>query len=798
VTLSPRLHVAVLLAACLSLPAASAHAFEPFALQVPCNATAENSVGTVRPCITCHDNADGGSGCDTPPCFNPFGTAFDANGRVWDATLAMMDSDGDGYTNGEELGDPTGTWVIGEPSPPTCACATRPGAATFTPGDTDADSDGYCCWGVDTTGDGDCLDTGENDGTSFDCDERDDTVYSGRAELCANAVDNDCDGLPTLLDDECADVVDRDGDGYCPMGIDDNRDRDCIDAGEMTADVDCDDDEVTVSPAAREFCIDGLDNDCDGDVDGDDAECTSETDADGDGYCPVGLDGNGDGDCLDAGENDGVSFDCDDSVAEVNPAATEVCTDFADNDCDGLADFRDEEDCGAFFDADGDGYCPAGRDGNGNGNCTDAGETDDPGDCNDDDASINPGMGEVCTNGGVDDDCDGAASLADDDCAGYIDADGDTYCFVGGDMDGDGTCVDEGEQGGDGDCDETRTDINPSIPEDCTDGVDNDCNGSTDAADRVVCFDYRDHDLDGFCWVGHDDNGDGDCADAGEQGEPREWRAAEDPHSDEDAGGTGSELDPTRYPGAPEHCADNVDDDLDGMIDEAGYCRTDVDADGDGWCPVGRDDNGDGDCEDDGENAAEYDCDDADADVSPGQEERCLEPVDADCDDQVGVADPDCFVLLDRDGDGVCGSGVDDNSDGDCLDDGEQRFGEDCDDRDPAVSSRAAESCGDGIDNDCNGDVDYDDRACSCEADAACDDGDACTLDTCTPDGTCDNVPDPRCGDGGMVDGGPGPDAADDCNCAAVGVGSGPGPSLAWLALALAGLLWRRRRREIP
>lgn len=779
----------------LWMQAGNASAFEPFALQVPCRATAMNSVGTVRPCITCHNNPDGGGGCDAPPCFNPFGSAFNANGRVWDDTLAMLDSDGDGYSNGIELGDPTGTWRVGDAEPATCGCATRPGFATFTPADVDADSDGYCCWGRDVDGDGDCLDADEQDDVSFDCDDADAMVHTGRAEVCTNTIDNDCDGLPTLLDDECANVVDRDGDGYCPMGVDLNRDRGCIDAGEMTADVDCDDSHPTVNPAAREFCIDALDNDCDGDIDLDDSECTNEEDADSDGFCPIGRDLNNDGDCKDAGETDGVSFDCDDSNPAANPAATEICTDGADNDCDGLVDFRDRVDCGALFDADGDGYCPDGRDGNGNGNCADPGETDEPGDCDDTNPAINPGMAEVCTNADVDDDCDGYPSLADDDCAGYIDGDHDTYCYVGVDMDGDGFCVSDGEQNGRGDCDETRDDVNPSVEEVCTDGIDNDCNGTIDAADRVACFEYRDHDGDGYCWVGQDLNRDQDCSDADEQGDLREWRADEDPHSAVD--GMGTEFDPTRYPGAPEHCGNQKDDDLDGSIDESEYCRRDVDADGDGWCPVGRDLNGDGDCEDEGENVAAFDCNDMADDVNPGQEERCTEPVDADCDGYVGVADADCFHLLDRDGDGVCGRGVDDNGDADCLDDGEQRFGVDCDDRDPTVSNRAREVCGDGIDNDCNGDIDYADRVCSCEAAEDCDDGDACTVDTCNPDGTCGHAPSQACADGGMPDAGMGTDENDDCNCTAVGVGRSAGLSLACFALVGVALWWRRRRNGV-
>lgn len=62
-------------------------------------------------CDLCHLPAGG---------LNDFG--FDSfqfvdNGDVVWANLAPVDSDGDGYTNGEELGDPDGTWTIGDPIP---------------------------------------------------------------------------------------------------------------------------------------------------------------------------------------------------------------------------------------------------------------------------------------------------------------------------------------------------------------------------------------------------------------------------------------------------------------------------------------------------------------------------------------------------------------------------------------------------------------------------------------------------------------------------------------------------------
>ena len=45
---------------------------------------------------------------------NAFGEAFAKNNYEWDAALCLADSDGDGDTNGMELGDPCCMWRIGE------------------------------------------------------------------------------------------------------------------------------------------------------------------------------------------------------------------------------------------------------------------------------------------------------------------------------------------------------------------------------------------------------------------------------------------------------------------------------------------------------------------------------------------------------------------------------------------------------------------------------------------------------------------------------------------------------------
>ncbi|HJL00106.1 MAG TPA: EGF domain-containing protein [Polyangiaceae bacterium LLY-WYZ-15_(1-7)] len=77
-------------------------------------------------CIVCHTSDVGGTGCGSPPCLNSFGNnfyrgpngvPFDSDDHTWSRWLAARDSDGDGWTNGQELGDPFALWS-GSGSPP--------------------------------------------------------------------------------------------------------------------------------------------------------------------------------------------------------------------------------------------------------------------------------------------------------------------------------------------------------------------------------------------------------------------------------------------------------------------------------------------------------------------------------------------------------------------------------------------------------------------------------------------------------------------------------------------------------
>jgi hypothetical protein len=142
------------------------------------------------------------------------------------------------------------------------------------------------------------------------------SCYAG----CQDHAPGDDDDTAGSAGDDDTTLPDLDGDGY-PGGPDGD---------------DCDDDDPRIHPGADELC-DGLDNDCDEEIDEDFGPPVRWwEDLDGDGYgnpltpfetpCPVGT-----GYALNG-------LDCDDSDPAIHPEAEDVPCDGIDSDCDGTGD----------------------------------------------------------------------------------------------------------------------------------------------------------------------------------------------------------------------------------------------------------------------------------------------------------------------------------------------------------------------------------------------------------------------------------------------------------------------------
>jgi len=261
-----------------------------------------------------------------------------------------------------------------------------------------------------------------------DCDDSDPAVNPDAVEICKDGKDNNCNGTTDELE------PDGDGDGFGPCqgdcddnnkaispavkevpdGIDNNCDGvvdgDYDGDGFTTAQGDCDDDNFEINPQAVELCFDGIDNNCNTFID------DQEPDADKDSYGPCGG-------------------DCDDTNPNVNPGAKEVAGDGIDNNCDYMID----------VDIDGDGWTTAN------------------GDCNDSDPNVHPGAKPDCV-GSKDNNCN---NISDDKETVDSDGDGSTACG--------------------GDCDDSDPSRSPDYVEIPGDKVDNDCDGQVDNVAGCDC-----------------------------------------------------------------------------------------------------------------------------------------------------------------------------------------------------------------------------------------------------------------------------------------------------------------------
>ncbi len=349
----------------------------------------------------------------------------------------------------------------------------------------------------DPAGDTGALSSRDADGDGFtadeDCDDDDATINAGATEVC-DGIDNDCDGE---VDEGVSDTwyIDEDGDGY---GDPDQPVSACSQpAGTASAASDCDDSDPAISPVAIERC-DGIDNDCDGNID-EEVQSTWYADADGDGFGDpdAALD-----DCDPPAGHVADTGDCDDSNIDVNPDATEICNG-VDDDCDGDIDGVDAADVRPWYaDADGDGF----GDPDASTLACDppSGTVTDATDCDDGDFDVNPDATEICNS--IDDDCDAAVDDADPDLdlatasTWYDDGDSDGYGDAASPrsacLQPSGTVTDAT------DCDDGAAAVNPGATEICN-SIDDDCDAAVDDADPDLDLGtagtwYDDGDGDGY------------------------------------------------------------------------------------------------------------------------------------------------------------------------------------------------------------------------------------------------------------------------------------------------------------
>jgi len=519
-------------------------------------------------------------------------------------------------------------------------------------GDDYGDSSGdpaYVCEGDDRDG---LADNNE------DCDDRSANVNPAATEVC-DGVDNDCvggiDNDLELFEYHPDADGDRFGDTNPDVAIMSCQEREEDVPGYVADNTDCDDTRDDINPDEAELC-DGVDNNCDTNIDESFVFRDYYRDADGDGAGdPLVIDN----DCAQPAGYVLNTDDCDDADDQNFFGNDEVCDD-QDNDCDGLVDSSDPSNTEGdeyYVDLDGDGLIgldpvkQCSKPTTGLWSATAPTEFVDA-DC-DDDPITGPTLNFSDNDGDLvtscptfagelpdcDDDDPGRSPLLPEDVDAYdVDENCDLAiaCYVDNDDDG----VGAGDPGfgvvnltalplGDS-CDLYANGFS-SIEGDCHDGDDAIYLGATE-----VYGNGWDEDCSGFagCYDDTDGDGFGEGQLAGGVAVPDATIevSCHDPGNNiADDNTDCDDNDPDAYPGAPEFVADGVDQSCDG----ADSCYADVDMDG-------------------------YGSNDVRADVVPaGVPDACNAPIsgyaddNTDCDDNPLDGDTRSPGLTEVPGDGI-------------------------------------------------------------------------------------------------------------------------------------------------
>jgi hypothetical protein len=523
---------------------------------------------------------------------------------------------------------------------------------------TDGDKDGYCN-GTAPVSSG-CPKGGG------DCDDTNIAVNPGAAENCSTTYDDNCNGLVNEVGAaNCANwYADGDNDGYgggaatcqCAQTL----------SKPTKVSGDCLDSDATVNPAAVEIC-DGKDNDC---KNGLDEGCDDDVDS----YCDVKMVMASTATCTKsvkpAAGSTKSGDDCNDAAATVNPGSTEIC-DNLDNNCNSVVD----DGC----DDDNDNYCEAGLTITGTpATCTAGGN-----DCNDNQSTINPAAQENCSTS-YDDNCDGSTdALNAVGCKNFFyDGDGDGYGVTGNFQ---CRCAASGKYAATvgGDCDDLDPTKNSGGAAETCDGIDNNCNGTTDEGCDV--------DKDGYCDAAKTVTSNAACP---------KTTVNTSTYKGNDCDDTNNKVNP----GAVEAC-DAIDNNCVSGIDE--LCNKD----GDAYCDINKPTVGTPPvCTGGG-----GDCDDTNGAIRPGASELC-NGKDDNCNaliDEAGaVGCSNWYFDGDQDGYGIASSQCL------CAKGGLYSASNttDCNDTCPTCYPGAAELC-DGNDNNCNNSVD---EGCNVDGDGYC------------------------------------------------------------------------------